>query len=301
MEPMPEPRELRIDLPAVTLTALAWGPHEGPLAVCLHGFPDTAWTWRHLGPLLADRGWRVVAPFTRGYAPSSLAADGSYHIGALMDDAVEVHGAAGGDTSAVLIGHDWGAVTANALGAHRDSPFRAVVSLSAPPLAVMVGPSPEESLNSQLRLTARQLRKSWYVAFNQLPTAPESLFSRLIPYLWRTWSPSYDASDDLARVFAALDTKARRSAALGYYRAPLRSGPPPRYRGWQKTGGKVPQVPTLYLHGAQDGCIDAGMVERVRVVLPPGSDALAVPDAGHFPQLEQPDVVNDRIVDFLEH
>ena len=42
----------------------------GPLALCLHGFPDTAWGWRHLLPALADAGFHAVAPFLRGYAPT---------------------------------------------------------------------------------------------------------------------------------------------------------------------------------------------------------------------------------------
>jgi pimeloyl-ACP methyl ester carboxylesterase len=50
--------QIRIELPEVTLAALAWGPADGPLAILLHGFPDTAHTWRHLGPVLADAGWR---------------------------------------------------------------------------------------------------------------------------------------------------------------------------------------------------------------------------------------------------
>ena len=68
------PRSSRSSCPAVRLSCLAWGPADGPLVVALHGFPDTAWTWRHLGPHLAARGMRVVAPFLRGYAPSGLAA-----------------------------------------------------------------------------------------------------------------------------------------------------------------------------------------------------------------------------------
>lgn len=295
---MPGHREIRIDLAEVSLTALSWGADDGPLVVCLHGFPDTAWTWRHLGPVLANRGWRVVAPFSRGYAPSSLAADASYHIGALMDDAVGLHAALGGDARAVLIGHDWGAVTANALGAHGDSPFRAVVSLSVPPLAVVTRRSHGQRLGGDLRLTARQLRKSWYILFNQLPNLPERAFARLVPYLWRTWSPTYQATDDLWHVTTALDTAARRSAALGYYRAFLRPAPPDRYRGWQMAWDAVPSVPTLYLHGAHDGCIDAELADRVRNVLPPGS-AVVIHDVGHFPHLEQPDIVNRRIVEFL--
>ena len=72
------------------LKALTWGPSDGPIALCLHGFPDTAYGWRKFAPRLAEAGWRVVAPFMRGYAPSSIPSDGSYHIGALMDDALQV-------------------------------------------------------------------------------------------------------------------------------------------------------------------------------------------------------------------
>ena len=54
---------------------------SGPLALCLHGFPDSAWTWRHLLPALADAGFRAVAPFLRGYAPTAVPADGRYQTG----------------------------------------------------------------------------------------------------------------------------------------------------------------------------------------------------------------------------
>ena len=101
--------------PAGRLRALTWGPAKAPIAVCLHGFPDTAHGWRTVAPLLADAGWRVVAPFMRGYAPSSIASDGSYHIGALMDDALRVLDAAGPTGRDVLIGHDWGAMAASGL------------------------------------------------------------------------------------------------------------------------------------------------------------------------------------------
>jgi len=82
---------LRLRAGAIDFAALAWGPQDGPLALCLHGCPDTAWTWRWLGPVLAERGWRVVAPWMRGYAPTGLAPDGGYQVGALVRDAVELH------------------------------------------------------------------------------------------------------------------------------------------------------------------------------------------------------------------
>ncbi len=73
----PQAETLHLTVENIPFTALAWGPTDGPLALCLHGYPDTARTWRHLGPVLAERGWRVVAPYTRGYAPTGLAADGA--------------------------------------------------------------------------------------------------------------------------------------------------------------------------------------------------------------------------------
>src|SRR3954463_5223801 len=74
---------------------------SGPLALCLHGFPDTAGGWRVLLPALADAGSHAVAPFMRGYAPTSLAADGRYQVGALAADAVALHEVLGGDEQAV--------------------------------------------------------------------------------------------------------------------------------------------------------------------------------------------------------
>src|SRR4029077_8759931 len=88
--------------------ALADGPNDGPLALCLHGFPDSAHTWRYLLPELAAAGFHAVAPWMRGYAPTAGPADGSYGPGALAADACALHEALGGDGRAVLIGHDWG-------------------------------------------------------------------------------------------------------------------------------------------------------------------------------------------------
>ena len=92
---MTRPPWIDVHAPAVQLKALMWGPPDGPIALCLHGFPDTAYGWRNFAPRLAESGWRVVAPFMRGYAPSSIPSDGSYHVGALMDDALQARSAAG--------------------------------------------------------------------------------------------------------------------------------------------------------------------------------------------------------------
>lgn len=285
--------DMRIDLPQVSLSALSWGPESGRLAVLLHGFPDTAHTWRHLGPALAAEGWRVVAPFTRGYAPSSVPADGSGHVAALMADAVGVHAALGGGDDAVLVGHDWGAITANALAAHPDSPFTRVVAMSVPPFAALRSPR-------ALRVLPRQLRNSWYIAFNQLPRLPERTLDPLVRRLWRDWSPGHDATEDLRHLARALPDQAHRRAVVGYYRALASPFPPPaEYRRWKGAEMRLPVVPTLYLHGAEDGCLDPRLAALVGPHLPAGSEVHIVAGAGHFLQLERPEEIGRKVLAFL--
>jgi pimeloyl-ACP methyl ester carboxylesterase len=296
-----EPEALRIHAADMTFAALAWGPPDGPLALCLHGYPDTARTWRHLGPHLAGLGFRVVAPYTRGYAPTELAPDGAYQLGALARDAAELRRALGGDERAVLVGHDWGAATAYVLGAHAPHLFRRVVALAVAPAPALLSPfaSPARLLGD-LPLVARQLRMSWYMAFQLLPGLSERALDRVIPRLWADWSPGYDARQDLADVFASIGPAARRTAALRYYRAfflPwMRRA---EYAAEQAHLLGVPPVPTLVLHGERDGCQHPEIARRATDHLAPGSRVEIVPGAGHFLQLEQPGEVNARIAAFL--
>ena len=86
--------EFGLRLTTVRANDLEFGLLEtgsGPLALCLHGFPDTAHTWRHLLPLLAGAGFHAAAPFMRGYAPTAIPVDSAYQLGALVADAVALH------------------------------------------------------------------------------------------------------------------------------------------------------------------------------------------------------------------
>jgi pimeloyl-ACP methyl ester carboxylesterase len=157
---------------------------SGPLALCLHGFPDTAHTWAHLLPALAGAGFRAVAPFMRGYAPTGLPADGAYHTGALAADAVALHQALGGDGDAVLIGHDWGAEAAYAAAAEAPGRWRRLVTLAVPPAG----------LDPVLFSDYEQLRRFFYLFLFRDPgglaeavvAADEMSF---LDRLWADWSP----------------------------------------------------------------------------------------------------------------
>lgn len=306
---MSGPRWVDVETPAVRLRALTWEPDGGataPIALCLHGFPDTAYGFRKLAPLLVSRGWRVVAPFMRGYVPSSVPVDRSYHIGALMDDALRVRDACEPTDRDIVIGHDWGALTATGLAAMPDSPFTKAVVMSVPPPAALRAAQDAAAAPGRLellRLVPAQLLRSWYVSYFQLPALPERSSSWIVPFLWRQWSPGYNSiglAEDLRHVDAAIGAPDRWRAALGPYRTTIRNTrPPARYANLHRMWTERPRIPTLYLHGREDGCMSAEFARWIGSVLPEGSDVAVVDDAGHFLQLEQPDMIAELIGRFV--
>jgi pimeloyl-ACP methyl ester carboxylesterase len=291
------PTEIRVELSDISLAALTWGPNDGPLVLLLHGYPDTAWTWRHLGPELGALGWRTVAPFMRGYGPSGFARDRAYQVGALAQDVLELSGRLGGGRPVVLVGHDWGAIAATAAAAAEPARVSALVTLAVPPLGPLLRSSwPLRNIG----LLARQLRQSWYVFFQQLPWISERALDRVIPRLWRDWSPGYDATADLEHFWKSVDSPARRTAVLRYYRAllnPIYMRPRhfARQRGWTQ----VPRVRWMALHGANDGCLHSGIASAVFATQAATSVHAVLPGVGHFLHLELPAEVNARIVAFV--
>jgi pimeloyl-ACP methyl ester carboxylesterase len=295
-----DPRWLDVPTPDGQLRVLSWGPDDAPIALCLHGFPDTAHGWRKVAPQLVDAGWRVVAPFMRGYAPSATSADGSYHVGALMDDALRVLEAAGPTGRDVLIGHDWGAIAGDGLAAMPDGPFAKAVIMSVPPAGTFQRLRQLPHVGKLVAQLPRQLLRSWYIMYFQLPLLPERSAAWVVPRLWRQWSPSYDAGEDVALVLDAIGAPENWRAALGYYRATIRgSKPPPRYAELHRHWLSALVVPTLYLHGADDGCFSADYTQWVEPALPSGSRAEIIEGAGHFMQLDRPDEVARLIVEFI--
>ena len=268
---------------------------SGPLALCLHGFPDSAHTFSRLLSALAERGFHAVAPFMRGYAPTAVPADGCYRIGALVADAVALHEALGGDERAVIIGHDWGAEAAYGAAAFAPERWLRVVTLAIPPFP----------LDFALFDNYQQLRRFFYYFLMATPLAEPAIAAggmAFIDRLWRDWSPGLDGGEALAAAKRSLATAENRRAAIGYYRAVLEPPPDPSaapYAAEQAALEEVGPQPTLYLHGAEDGCVGAELVRDAERYLAEGSRLEVIEGAGHFLHLDRPDEVRERVLAFL--
>lgn len=257
---------------------------SGPLALCLHGFPDCAYTWRHLLPVLANAGFHAAAPFMRGYAPTQVPADCDYRLSTLAADAVALHEVLGGGSDAVLIGHDWGAETAYLAAAAVPDRWRRLVTLAVPPAG----------LDAVLFGDFEQLKRFWYIFMFRDPDhiAPSIVASddlAFVDKLWRDWSPGFDPGKHLDLVKESLRAPRNLDAAIGYYRAPADA----------TVSTVIAPQPTLYLHGDMDGCISADLVGNVADFLAPSSRVQVIEGAGHFPQLEKPSEVNAHVVGWL--
>lgn len=284
--------ELAIAANGMRFPTLAAG--DGPLVVCLHGFPDGPRTWSRLLTALARSGFRAIAPYLRGYVPENSAPDGSYQSWATGGDVLGLIEALG-YRNAVVIGHDWGASAAYAAAAMRPHFVSRLVTLAVP-YGI--------ALRSALLTDGDQQRRSWYWFFFQHGFAEEAISFRnfaFIDRLWAEWSPGYLLPDeDRSRLKSMLSSPGVLEETLAYYRQLFSPPPVPDDRKDEasRIGGPI-SVPALYLHGANDGCIGAYLGEGMEELFPKGLRRVVLPEAGHFLHLEQPEQVEKEILTFI--
>lgn len=259
------------------------------LALCLHGFPESRFSWRYQAPVLAEMGYRVWAPDLRGYGetepkPADVAA---YRLSRLREDVAALIDASGAK-KVTLIGHDWGAGLAWSFASQGTRPLERLVIMNVPHPAVMA---------AQLGKSWSQLKKSWYMFFFQIPGLPE-------------WATTARDAQAVRRAFhgmardksnfgdAVLDRYARDAQRPGairgminWYRAAFRY---PDMRGeWP-----VIETPTLIVWGEEDAALGVELLD--------GTDAYVrdltirrLPGVSHWVQQEAPDKVNAILREWL--
>ena len=284
--------QLSFEHEALTFSAQAMG--DGPIVLCLHGFPDNAGSFRHQLPALAEAGYRAISLTLRGYEPGAIPADGDYTMEAIATDILAVIESL--DTGPVhLIGHDWGAAVAYVATSAAPERFKS--------LTVMAVPHAGRFAREGLRIP-KQLRLSWYMGFFNIPWLSDWVVQRqdyaFIRKLWRDWSPGWQPEPGvLDSVIQTLSQPGVRSAALGYYRAALSIKA--LLVSAEEAHYPVP-VPTLALSGERDGCIASEVFEQLMVSqdFPKGLTFSRIAEAGHFLHQEQPEQVNREILDWLK-
>lgn len=274
---------------AVPLTFGDIDDHSRPLAVLVHGFPDTPYTWRYAGPQLADHGYRVVAPWLPGYT-GSLAAPIS--VGTYVRAILQVRRDFGGDERTLLVGHDWGANAGYGAVACAPGDFRQFVALAVPPTA---------ALGTGI-FEYRQLRRSFYIWFIQQVGLAEMALVQpgFWESLWADWSPGYGPSDDIAELRRHV-TADNIAAVISPYRASFNPDFADSSAEAEAAATMTPPpVATLCLHGVRDGAIGAELLTDVAAHLPASGSAFRLVDGvGHFLHLEDPDGIWMQIKEWL--
>ena len=275
-----------------TVRALEAG--KGPLIIALHGFPDLPISYRHQIPVLAENGYRVVAPYMHGYFPSADAPDGPYEVAVLVQDVLALIDQLT-EQPAILIGHDWGATVARSAAILAPEKISKIVCMSVPTAG---------NFRRALVSNPKQQRRSWYVFFFQLTIAEMAIAHNdfeFIERLWQEWSPGWSCPQSvMSEIKEAFRQPSVLKAALGYYRSLYNPAlQHPDFADIRKRLNDPIPVPTLYLHGANDGCIGVETTEGMESAFLRDFEIHIIPSAGHFVHQEQPEVVNQLITRFL--
>lgn len=263
---------------------------DGPLVICLHGFPDTAYGMGAMVDELASAGYRAVAPFLRGYAPSSLAADNDYSLPTVARDIValiDVLYEGEGEAKASLVGHDWGGLTAYHVANLAPEKVAALAVLSIPHMA-------------NAKTSWQQFKNMWYILFFQLPKLPEHVIIKnnfaFIDKLYQRWSPSWRQAEVNIQAFkAAITDPAVLKATLAYYRQMVQN-PTAESKALLT---QVTTVPSLWFMGDEDGCVAVDQMNGLERSFTQTVTLVIVDGAGHFPHCEKPAVVYESLLPFL--
>lgn len=281
-------REEKVRANGLTFHVNACGEGDR-LALCLHGFPELGYSWRHQLPALAGLGYRAWAPDLRGYGqtdrPGQLSA---YAIERLLEDIAGLIEASGA-RSTVLLGHDWGAMLCWYYAMWPTRPIDRLVIMNVPHPACF-----------RDNMSLRQLGRSWYAMFFQIPKLPEKLLgargARFVGEAFRR--AAVDKSrfpDDVLEVYrAAARQPGALTAMLNYYRAIQRGGG----RRMHRLGYPRIEIPTLMIWGEVDPALGKeltyGTEHRVADLT-----LRYLPNVSHWVQQEAPETVNTMLEAWL--
>jgi pimeloyl-ACP methyl ester carboxylesterase len=270
----------------VSLHAVATGPRDGQVVILLHGFPEFWYGWRRQIEPLAAAGFRVAVPDQRGYNLSSKPSGvGAYALNELVSDVIAIADQLGQE-KIFLAGHDWGAAVAWSAALLHPQRIAKLAVLNVPHPSVM---------RRFLSTRPRQLLRSWYMFFFQLPWLPEAFFSAFNyrigeRSLLRSSRPGTFSAEDLVQYRAAWSQPGALTGMINWYRA--------LFRFRTKFAERTVRVPTRILWGERDAFLLAEMAhESLRYCT--NAELFTFANATHWLQHEEPARVSELLIDFF--
>lgn len=291
--------ERRLAVNGIELNVLEAG--EGPLVILCHGFPELAFSWRHQIPVLAEAGFRVLAPDMRGYGQSSAPSEiEAYDVVSLCGDLCGLLDALG-EESAVFVGHDWGANVVWQLAVAQPQRVRAVAGLSVP--FIPRAPAPP------IPIMRAHLGEDFYIVWFQEPGVADEALARDVRRTLTTsrqWTASWAEeeqrpsrrpewlSEEELQVYVEAFERTGFSGGLNWYRN--------IDRNWELTAALAEQrieQPALFLTGELDPVRRFMPVEAMGGWVTDLRAEIVVPGAGHWVQQQAPEAVNSALQSFL--
>ncbi|XP_005099365.1 AB hydrolase superfamily protein YfhM [Aplysia californica] len=284
-----------LHLDEVRIHCVSSGPEDKPLMLFLHGFPEFWYSWRHQIREF-QKDYRVVAIDQRGYGDSDKPSGiDSYVISKLTSDVSQVI-ASLGYKSCVLVAHDWGGAVAWAFARRFPDMVDKLIVMNSPPSPVM---------QKLFQESKEQRKMSWYMFLFQLPWLPElfirscdyafldRVFGNPVPAPTDMISPPFPtevSKSDVEAYKHVFSQPGTTNATINWYRAALQRG---RYSYTMDY-----TMPVLLIWGLKDIAL-SHTVPDIAQAMNPKIAVKRVPEAGHFVQMEAPEVVNSTMRDWL--
>lgn len=259
---------------------------SGEAVMLLHGFPEFWYGWRNQIPELSKH-YRVIVPDMRGYNLSDKPENVSdYNIDVLAADIADLVRALN-LKQVVLVGHDWGAAVAWATAA--------LYPERVSKLGILNVPHPAEMKKALMGFNLKQLLRSWYIFFFQLPFIPERVvgterFFRKT-FEGMSMNPQAFTEEDIAAYVKAYSLPGAIRAPINYYRATFRN----------LKGPHLPKIkaPVLMLWGEHDKALGKELTYNTAKYCEQEPTILYDSYSGHFVQHDNPGWVNAELLKFF--
>lgn len=272
---------------------------EGPLVVCLHGFPDNYESFQNQIEPFVAAGYRIVLPMMPGFAPGTEPTSGAntpvYAVSKIIA-VIECLLSESDDKQCHLVGHDWGALISYMVAHERPDLLYSHAALSIPY---------NVNLQRVLLRCPSYVGNSWYITFFQLKWLADWVVRRnnfkFFDLLYRTWCPTWKNYEErLASTKATFKAPGVLKSTLSYYRNCIFGLNPPSFTFRRWFNGTI-NVPTLGIRGDVDGCIPEVAWNVIRPKsFPKGLTLEMMPGIGHFPQLENPQWISERLIAWVK-